>query len=168
MRVLLDECLPERLRDELPGHQVRASLQRFGFGHPPRLLVMKRLVARLILEGVEPMRERRRGHSYCCRIPNVVAVTLLGIATGAGALNGVSAGAQEIRAVGANLIANADFDTGVAGWTPKWFSEGDDENAKSRGWSGSVKWAPGRDYAGRNTSGSLELAITAAEEDAPG
>ena len=35
---------------------------------------------------------------------------------------------QEIRAVGANLIANADFDTGVAGWTPKWFSEGDDEN----------------------------------------
>jgi predicted nuclease of predicted toxin-antitoxin system len=22
MRVLLDECLPERLKDELPGHQV--------------------------------------------------------------------------------------------------------------------------------------------------
>jgi hypothetical protein len=109
------------------------------------------------------MREHRRGHSYCCRIPNVVAVTLLGIATGAGALNGMSAGAQEIRAVGANLIANADFDAGVAGWTPKWFSQGDDENAKSRGWSGSVKWAPGRDYAERHTSGSLELAITAAE-----
>jgi predicted nuclease of predicted toxin-antitoxin system len=25
MRVLLDECLPERLRDELPGHQVRTA-----------------------------------------------------------------------------------------------------------------------------------------------
>ena len=25
MRVLLDECLPERLKDELPGHQVRAA-----------------------------------------------------------------------------------------------------------------------------------------------
>jgi len=25
MRVLLDECLPERLRDELPGHQVHTA-----------------------------------------------------------------------------------------------------------------------------------------------
>ena len=25
MRVLLDECLPERLKDELPGHQVRTA-----------------------------------------------------------------------------------------------------------------------------------------------
>ena len=25
MRVLLDECVPERLRDELPGHQVRTA-----------------------------------------------------------------------------------------------------------------------------------------------
>jgi predicted nuclease of predicted toxin-antitoxin system len=25
MRVLLDECLPERLKEELPGHEVRTA-----------------------------------------------------------------------------------------------------------------------------------------------
>lgn len=39
MRVLLDECLPERLRDELPGHQVRTAREAGLAGKKNGLLI---------------------------------------------------------------------------------------------------------------------------------
>ena len=33
MRVLLDECLPERLKDELPGHQVFTAREAYFINH---------------------------------------------------------------------------------------------------------------------------------------
>src|SRR5258708_2101345 len=96
-----------------------------------------------------------------CRIPNAVFVTLIGFALSASAICSGFSAAQEIPSAGGNLIANSDFDRGIAGWTPEdtWV----DANAKSRGWSASATWAGHRDFEGRPNSGSLELAITAAE-----
>lgn len=120
------------------------------------------LVERMILGGAGSMIDLWRGRLYRWRVPNVVFVTLLGVVIGAGATSGVSTAVRKIPTPGPNLIVNPDFDTGVAGWTPQWFTMVD-ADAKNRGWSASVKWAHGRDYEGHPDSGSLELAITAAE-----
>jgi hypothetical protein len=108
------------------------------------------------------MFELRHGRLRRCRNPNAAFVTLIGVALSASATCGGSTAAQQIPSAGGNLIANPDFDRGIAGWTPEFFTS-IDADAKRRGWSASVTWAGNRDFEGRPNSGSLELAVTAAE-----
>lgn len=104
------------------------------------------------------MTESRGGS---CRIQQALFVALLGVAVDAGGVSSASTAAKETPAAGVNLIANPDFDKGVAGWTSDAFAESD-ADAKRRGLSAFAKWVRDRDFAARSDSGALELAVTAA------
>jgi hypothetical protein len=76
----------------------------------------------------------------------------------AGLCSGAAAAAEESSLPGTNLISNADFDTGITGWTSHTFPPNE---AAARGWTAAMKWLPDRDSQGSSSSGSIEFVISA-------
>jgi hypothetical protein len=102
------------------------------------------------------MTERRFGRFERAWVCGFVASALFMLAAVPGRAQAAAASAQP---AGVNLLANPNFETDTASWSPvpAWPAL----DAEGGGWISSMTRARGRDIEGSSASGSLEVSITA-------